>query len=378
MDRHLVIYRFRTHLNKVAKLTKETAEPSQSYSLTIGIPTYGRADLLDLCLASVLPQVQECTDHVECVVSDNASTDHTMAILTKYQSEFPFLRIHRNDSNIGIIGNITKTASELARGEFVLLIGDDDVLSVGAVSRILDAIRSHTKPDLIALNVGYLPRHQRPNPSAAMGGVSVSCNKLLRSTQNRSAISLSEAFEGPPADFTASYSVVIPRAKWKQVFPGACLETPFSSLKTTYPSGFVIAEMAQSSSVTVLGTPSVIIYEMPGNEFSWARYRGITSTRYATELIRKFEVGGVSSAKLLPYKRFQLEHRGDELGELLWDKQTAGGWKDAVVFAWLLKRFPIGLMKCFTLSLLHANAPKWLSWIPRFALAAKRLTRASE
>ena len=353
----------------------EQANPNSKYLLTIGIPTYCRADLLDLCLASVLPQVEEEAAQVECVVSDNASTDHTTQVLEKYKSRFSCLKTFRNESNIGIIGNITKTASELASGEFVFLIGDDDVLTTGAVKRILSELQSEPRPDMIALNVGYLPRELRPKADEAIGGVSVKCNKMLRSTTTRSMVSLNEAFEGPPADLTASYSVVLKRSSWKQVFTISCRETPFSSLKTTYPSGFVIAETCQSCQVSILGEPSVLIYEMPGSEFSWARYRGVTSTRYATELLCKFERGGVSFAKLLPYKHFQLEHRNEELGELLWDKATAGGWKDAVAFAWMLKRFPVRLTKCFVLSLLHDKAPKWLSWIPRVFLKAKKASR---
>ena len=354
---------------------KEQANPSSNYLLTIGIPTYCRADLLDLCLASVLPQVEAASPDVECVVSDNASTDHTVQVLEKYKSQFRCLKISRNETNIGIIGNITKTASELASGNFVFLIGDDDVLTTGAVARILSELNSGPRPDMIALNVGYLPRTLRPKADEAIGGVSVKCDKMLRSTATRSMVSLNEAFEGPPADLTASYSVVLKRSSWKQVFPMACSEPPFSSLKTTYPSGFVIAETCEDCQISILGEPSVVIYEMPGSEFSWARYRGVTSTRYATELLSNFEKNGVSSRKLLPYKRFQLEHRNEELGELLWDKNTAGGWKDAFAFAWMLKRFPIRLTKCFVLSLLHVNAPKWLSWIPRVLLRAKQATR---
>jgi hypothetical protein len=228
---------------------------------------------------------------------------------------------------------------------------------------------------MIALNVGYLPRALRPKADEALGGVTVACDKTLRSMTTRSRVSINEAFEGPPADLTASYSVVLKRSSWKHVFPMSCSETPFSSLKTTYPSGFVIADTCQSCRVSILGEPSVVIYEMPGSEFSWARYRGVTSTRYATELLCKFEQNGVLASKLLPYKRFQLEHRNEELGELLWDKTTAGGWKDALAFAWMLKGFPVRLAKCFVLSLLHESAPKWLSWIPRVLLKAKQATR---
>ncbi|XZE20235.1 glycosyltransferase family 2 protein [Pirellulaceae bacterium SH449] len=343
--------------------------------LTVGIPTYCRADLLDVCLASVLPQVEELNDRVECVVSDNASTDHTGDVLKRYQDRFECLKVFRNDSNLGIIHNITKTASKLSAGNYVFLIGDDDVLTAGAIHQILKLLETEPAPDLIALNVGYLPRSSRPGPDSALGGVSVNCTKILRSQQSRCLVRLGELFDGPPADFTASYSVVMRRSAWISVFPEACREPPFSSLKTTYPSGFVIAETMTDARVSSIEEPSVIIYEMPGAEFSWARFRGVTSTRFATELIHKFEQAGVPSERLLPYKRYQLEHRSEELGEMLWDKETAGGWMDALRFAWLLKRNPLGLAKVFVLSLLHPKAPFWLTWIPRLTLKFKQMLR---
>lgn len=340
--------------------------------LTVGIPTYCRADLLDVCLASVLPQVEERKDRVECVVSDNASTDHTDDVLKRYKDRFECLKVFRNDSNLGIIANITKTAVELSTGTFVFLIGDDDVLTKGAIRKILKVLESEPAPDLIALNVGYLPRSSRPSPDCALGGVSVNCTKTLRSQRAHNLVPLEDLFDGPPADFTASYSVVMRRAAWTSVFPEACREPPFSSLKTTYPSGYVIAETMIDARVSSIEEPSVIIYEMPGAEFSWARFRGVTSTRFATELVLKFEQAGVPRKRLLPYKRYQLEHRSEELGEMLWDKETAGGWTDALRFAWLLKRFPLGLAKVYLLSLLHPKAPHWLAWIPRLTLKLKK------
>ncbi len=90
--------------------------------LSICIPTFNRAGLLDVCLASILPQVAQYSTEVECVISDNASSDATQETIRKYQERFPLTRCSRNETNIGIIGNITKVASELARGQFVWLI----------------------------------------------------------------------------------------------------------------------------------------------------------------------------------------------------------------------------------------------------------------
>ena len=92
--------------------------------LSICIPTFNRAELLEVCLATVLPQVAQFANEVECVVSDNASSDRTVVVLAESAKSFP-IRVVRNAENIGIIANITKCVAELARGEFVLLMGDD-------------------------------------------------------------------------------------------------------------------------------------------------------------------------------------------------------------------------------------------------------------
>jgi len=39
--------------------------------LTIAIPTYNRADLLDLCLCRIIDQARSSRDEIEVIVSDN-------------------------------------------------------------------------------------------------------------------------------------------------------------------------------------------------------------------------------------------------------------------------------------------------------------------
>jgi len=45
--------------------------------LSICMPTYNRADLLELALRSLIPQVAATNGEVELIVSDNCSSDHT-------------------------------------------------------------------------------------------------------------------------------------------------------------------------------------------------------------------------------------------------------------------------------------------------------------
>ncbi|MFY7907629.1 MAG: glycosyltransferase family 2 protein, partial [Burkholderiaceae bacterium] len=69
--------------------------------LSIVIPTFNRADMLGQALASAL--AQQDVD-LEVVVSDNASTDHTAAVVAAHAGN-PRLRYFRNETNLGMVAN---------------------------------------------------------------------------------------------------------------------------------------------------------------------------------------------------------------------------------------------------------------------------------
>jgi glycosyltransferase involved in cell wall biosynthesis len=111
--------------------------------LSICIPTYNRIRFLKELLPSVLGQID--MGGVELVVSDNASTDGTGDYLRTLNH--PCLRWWTNDSNIGGDRNFLKCVSE-ARGEYVWLFGDDDIMPNDAVGRVVEFLRKN-KPALL-------------------------------------------------------------------------------------------------------------------------------------------------------------------------------------------------------------------------------------
>jgi len=343
--------------------------------LSICIPTWNRADLLDFCLATVLPQSEVLHSEVEVIVCDNASTDHTQDILSSYSSRYSF-RAFRNDQNIGIIGNITRCASEFASGQFVWSVGDDDALCQGAIERLLNLLRSPDAPPLIALNVGYLPRAERPPKTDAIGGVTAHTTKLLRSGTTSGVVDFPDLFEGPTADLTASYSVVLSRQMWLQEFPSTCEDPPFSTVRTTYPHAFTIARHMKHQRAAILNVPAVIVYEMPGDEFSWARYRAINGLVRATQLLNLYAAAGVPQHKLRPYFRYQLNHRSAELGDLMWNQESVGGISDVLTYFFLMKRHPILLARSLLAACDHRDAPTIISSTARVLRTAGRRCRS--
>ena len=123
--------------------------------LSIYVPTYNRAALLADSLRAVLSQIAPAmAGTVEVVVADNASPDDTPAVVARAQAEFPHvaLRSVRRPENIGCDANFTDSPNQ-ARGEFVYMISDDDILLPGAVAKLLEMIGAYPDFDAFALNV---------------------------------------------------------------------------------------------------------------------------------------------------------------------------------------------------------------------------------
>ena len=99
--------------------------------ITIAIPTRNRASLLKECVRSALAQTYS---NIEVLVSDNASTDNTSAMLKSIQD--PKLRVLTNLENIGIFGNFNRCLREAA-GEYFILLPDDDALHPTFVERCI-------------------------------------------------------------------------------------------------------------------------------------------------------------------------------------------------------------------------------------------------
>lgn len=103
--------------------------------LTISIPTYNRSFFLDELLSCLLDQ---CVSNpkIELLVSDNDSSDETPSIVKAYIDRGLEIRYLRNTANVGADRNFLQ-CFEKARGKYVWIIGDDDVVTPGAIGKII-------------------------------------------------------------------------------------------------------------------------------------------------------------------------------------------------------------------------------------------------
>jgi abequosyltransferase len=103
--------------------------------LTIAIPTYNRAWCLRELLPVIFDQAKD-ESRIELIISDNASPDETPSVVQDFVARGLPVRYIRNTQNIGPDANFLQ-CFEQARGKYVWLFSDDDLIIPGALRKIL-------------------------------------------------------------------------------------------------------------------------------------------------------------------------------------------------------------------------------------------------
>ena len=111
--------------------------------VTIGIPTYNRADgYLREALTAALAQTYQ---NIEILVADNCSTDDTERVVTEVGGDR--VTYVRHPSNLGSQGNYNSLV-ERAKGEYFLMLHDDDRIDPGFVASCVEAMGTE-RPGLV-------------------------------------------------------------------------------------------------------------------------------------------------------------------------------------------------------------------------------------
>jgi abequosyltransferase len=125
--------------------------------LTIGIPTFNGSKYIREAIESVISQVDDrFAKSVEILVSDNASTDDTGRIINECigRAEITVAYVC-NEVNVGYDRNVDNLFKH-AKGKFLWLLGDDDYLVNGAITKFFEIIEKHSDLSVILLSVQFL------------------------------------------------------------------------------------------------------------------------------------------------------------------------------------------------------------------------------
>ena len=109
--------------------------------LSICIPTYNRAKILDRALENIERELKSIDiNEIELVIFNNCSKDDTQEIVYKYINKGLPIKYSKNEVNVGADGNF-KNCFEAAKGQYLWLLSDDDHLKEKSLSYVLDLLR---------------------------------------------------------------------------------------------------------------------------------------------------------------------------------------------------------------------------------------------
>ncbi|MDD5108744.1 MAG: glycosyltransferase family 2 protein [Candidatus Omnitrophica bacterium] len=111
------------------------------------LPTRNGGKYLRNCITSILLEPYQ---DMELVVSDNANTDETQEILKSFSSDSR-LKVVRFSEPVCVTEN-WNNALLASKGDYVLMMGDDDGLLPGYFNRMEEILKRYNNPDCVTYN----------------------------------------------------------------------------------------------------------------------------------------------------------------------------------------------------------------------------------
>ena len=134
--------------------------------ISVLIPNYNYRKYVAAAVDSALAQTYP---NVEVVVSDNCSTDGAWELLNERYGADPRVRLHQNETNIGMARNFD-VLMELARGDYVMCLSSDDFLLPPHLTRLEEAFRRDPQLDVVYCNAYFAHEDGTVYATRAMPG----------------------------------------------------------------------------------------------------------------------------------------------------------------------------------------------------------------
>lgn len=214
------------------------------------IPTYNRAEYLELLIQSIKNQQSHGLE-IEICISDNNSTDGTSELVSIWENNFGIpIRYNKNKENIGPDRNFL-AAVDLATGDYCWIFGSDDMLQSNALVTIENELNKKFDIYLcdrkeLDVNMSIVKDGHRKWLSNGTKEY-VFNNDHDRVNYFKNCMSLGGVF---------SYlsSIIVKRSAWNNI------NFDISFIGTAYPHVYILLKIieAQGSSISYISMPLVL------------------------------------------------------------------------------------------------------------------------
>jgi len=245
--------------------------------LSICIPTFNRSELLEVILENLEQEASAYLDRIEIVVANNASNDTTEDIVR--QSYLPII-YGKQKSTVGFARNVLFATTELASGEFIWVIGDDDLVLPGSIIRVLKSINDSPKIDYHYLNFGWIDHKHRTHIVREKNGhpPTTSLNRLQFDETNYQYLQRLEdlvflSSDNPSAAFSGVFCFVTRRQFFidaiDTLHPSNSLDGSSTVIADCFPHAMLSLPRVAGKPIAYIGEPCL----MQGiNGWEWGGY----------------------------------------------------------------------------------------------------------
>ena len=295
--------------------------------LSICIPTYNRASHLANCLNSIIRCSSVSSLPFQVCVSDNHSTDHTEDVIKHAQLTID-IKYQRNETNIGMSRNFLQVVS-MADGEFVWIIGDDDLLLPDSISRLNKIFIQHPNVDFIYVNSFHLKAsHLNHFPSPFdIKNLPDHMERFSKCTHEGVMPFFSLIDPNISFDFLGGIFLSVFRKKnWLDnvsVLDKKALsdKRTFSHFDNTFPHLKIYAK-AFSCSMAYFNAKPLNVCITGARE--WAPMGNLVTSVRLVEALREYRNNGLPRLRYIYCKNFALRNSIPDFAIMIWNKKISG------------------------------------------------------
>lgn len=124
----------------------------QQKLLSLVMPTYNRAWIIEYTLSLIKDQVKRHADEVELIVCNDCSPDNTTEVVEKILKEDPFFKYVNYPEHANGIGISLSRSLDNGNGKYLMFLGDDDVPAPNMVDVILEKLKLYPEVACVHFN----------------------------------------------------------------------------------------------------------------------------------------------------------------------------------------------------------------------------------
>lgn len=127
--------------------------------ISVALCTYNGEKYIAEQIRSIVSQTKSVH---EIIISDDGSTDSTIAIINKLQENYPYIKLYKNTKTLNIVKNFEK-AINLCSGDLIFLSDQDDIWFSDKVSKLVTFFQQNPEKEAVFHNLQFFPKEKFHN-----------------------------------------------------------------------------------------------------------------------------------------------------------------------------------------------------------------------